>query len=214
MAIIDKTQVKKQRGEDFRSGAVGLKDVKLCWAKVHEPDLKFKSDEKEYSVVVFMSEEDKDFCENELLLNKQYALVGKTKRKGKIVYPVESQVDEGKFHYGEFEGLWGVKLTCPEFDKKGNKLKIDVYDKDGKPTDALIGNGSEGLVRLYTWQSQDGMLNTRLNGIRVTNLVEYESDGEGGFDDILGVERPKRDPDMDFGDDVPFEIEDESDDLY
>jgi hypothetical protein len=64
--------------------------------------------------------------------------------------------------------------TIPEF---GGPPRIVGPDKE--PIDCLIGNGSKVKVYVSVYDTKMGK-GTRLEGMQVVDLVEYESESEGG----------------------------------
>lgn len=89
------------------------------------------------------------------------------------------------------DGVKVVRFKRPhvKFDREGNVLEWaggapKVFHKDGTPwdegTDGYIGNGSEVEVRVAVYKA--GRVGTRLEAVRVLDLVEYENKGYSGFD--------------------------------
>ena len=115
------------------------------WAKVHKPDDKYKN----YTLDLYMDDASK----------KAYMKSG---------LQLKDRVDEDGEHY--------VTLRMPSVRMvkgKPEEGKPDVLDKDGNPTKALIGNGSEVTckVEIYEW---DGRVGHRLQAVRADKLVEFE----------------------------------------
>lgn len=54
--------------------------------------------------------------------------------------------------------------------------KPKVFDKENQPLEKLVGNGSEVTVKIAVYDSAKGK-GTRLESVRVENLVEYEGKG-------------------------------------
>jgi len=97
-----------------------LKDVEVCWAKVQEPANKYMSDELEYTVAVKMNDQ-LDRLMQDFKLNKKV-------KEGK-----DSTFDGGRF----------IQVGLDEKTRSGWTRYGEVYDKDGNPTEALVGNGSK-----------------------------------------------------------------------
>lgn len=61
--------------------------------------------------------------------------------------------------------------------------KPSVVDSDGHPLDKLVGNGSDVTVKLVTYQYDNKFgkgVGSRLESVRVDNLVEYKKPGVEG----------------------------------
>lgn len=97
-----------------------LKDVEVCWAKIQEPANKYMSDELEYTVAVKMNDQ-LDRLMKDFKLNKKV-------KEGK-----DSTFDGGRF----------IQVGLDEKTRSGWTRYGEVYDKDGNPTEALVGNGSK-----------------------------------------------------------------------
>ena len=207
--------------QDGQFSSIYIKNAKVYYAKVYEPQDKYKGEEgeREFSVQLFIDEQSKEAL-LDLPVNsaKVFAEVGVDKLKkgpnrGKFKYPTEK--------YPDCEGLFGFGLSCPEFSKKGKPRFVKVINKKGEDIDDLIGNGSTVTVKCSAYQNQDGEWNMQLNLVQVLDLIPYESSGEIE-DDVLGVtysagnskKRDDIDPELAVDDDeVPqFDTEDEADD--
>lgn len=209
MAI--KVVKEKIKGNEFEF--VYVKDVVAYYASVQEPKDKLnKPDPKdknqstrEYVVTVFMSEEDSIELLDNIQINKQMFEVGKDKnKKRKIKYPLSSQVEEGKAHYDEVEGLFGVQFTLNELTNAGKKARLIVVDKKGKPFEELVGSGSRVTLKLFGYRNQEGLLNVRMNVVQVLEHVPYEQKEARIVDEEMGI---------DLGmDDLPEMTEDVSED--
>ena len=172
---------------------VYLMNVPVFYAAVHEPKLKYQSTDKEFSVTPFVDEETKDKLLDEVMLNKTFAQVGVTKTSKpprRIRYPLSSQVEEGKGHYDEVDGMWGFSLARPEFSKAGNPMSVNVIDKEGNVFTENVGNGSICNIKLFGYRNQDGQLVAMLDTLQVIEHVPYEGKGSGDsvVDDVLGVQ--------------------------
>lgn len=210
MAITHKT--------DGKFETVYVKGAVAYYACVQEPKDKYKSDEKEFTITLFVPEKDAVTLEEKVLMNKSILEVGvgKTKLK-KVKYPTSEQVEEGKPHYDGVKGLYGFTVTSPTITKQGKPITITVADANGEITDDLIGNGSIVDVKLIGWRSQDGLLNTRLQIVKVNELVPYSGGAGGGIvDDELGlnIKSPAKKMADEFEDDVPFDTVDDNDEDY
>lgn len=169
-----------------------IKNATAFYAAIHEPRLKYQSDEKEFSAQVFVSEETKDKLLDEVMVNKSFSEVGITKTSKpprKIKFPLSSQVEEGKMNYDAVKGLWGFNVAKPEVSKKGNKMFVNVIDTEGKPFTENVGNGSVVTLKLFGYKNQDNQLVVTLDTVQVIEHVPYENKGSSGSieDDVLGV---------------------------
>lgn len=220
MSVISKLE-KDKKG--FESGYVYIKDAVAYWSVVYEPKKKLKSEEREYAITLFVDSKDREILEEKLLLNKTFFEVGVDKNKFKKIKFVTSDQtdDEDVFTYDEVKGLHGAQFTCPEFSKKGNENNIAVFGPYGEKFSEEIGNGSKVIVKLFCYRNQDGLLNTILKAVRVTEHVPFKAGGEGSgeyYDDVMGVTIGAAPAKDEFGDveekseDMPWD-EDE-DDLY
>lgn len=177
---------------DLETFNLYLKNVPVFYPVVHEVKKKYQSEEKEFSVTVFIDEPTKDKLEDEVAVNKTFAKVGvsKTSKPPKRVkYPLSSQAEEGKLNYDEVEGMWGFTVTRPEFSKKGNKQTINVIDKDGNAFIENVGNGSVCNIKLFAYKNRDGQLVVTLDTLQVIEHVAYEAaaSSDSVDDDVLGV---------------------------
>ena len=177
---------------DLETYNLYLKNVPVFYPVVHEVKKKYQSEEKEFSVTVFIDEQTKDKLEDEVAVNKTFAKVGvsKTSKPPKRVkYPLSSQAEEGKLNYDEVEGMWGFTVTRPEFSKKGNKQTINVIDKDGNAFTENVGNGSVCNIKLFAYKNRDGQLVVTLDTLQVIEHVAYETaaSSDSVDDDVLGV---------------------------
>ena len=98
-----------------------LKDVEVSWAKLQEPATMYKSEtDMEYSVSLKMNEQ------LEKLMTD---------------YKINKTVKEGKD--STFEGARHINVTLIEKTSGGWTRFGEVYDKNGNPSKALVGNGSK-----------------------------------------------------------------------
>lgn len=172
---------------------VYIKDAIVFYPVVHAPKLKYQSTEKEFSVTVFVDEESKDKLIDEVMLNKTFAEVGKTKTTKpprRIKYPLSSQTEEGKINYDVVDGMWGFSVAKPEFSKKGNPMSVNVIDKEGNAFTENVGNGSKCTLKLFGYKNQEGQVVVTLDTLQVIEHVAYEQKGaaDSVVDDVLGVE--------------------------
>jgi len=211
---------------------VYIKNAVVFYAAVHEPKLKYQSQDKEFSATVFVDEETKDKLLDEVMLNKTFALVGKDKTSKpprRIKFPLSSQVEEGKVNYDRVKDMYGFSIAKPEFSKKGNKMSVNVIDKEGNAFTENVGNGSVVNLKLFGYRNQDNQLVVTLDTMQVIEHVPYEgkTSSDSVEDDVLGVsykvkkveqaveEKPATaaptkpnvvppQPEFDDGDDIPF----------
>src|SRR5690554_4638177 len=159
---------------------------------VHEPQKKYQSEDREYSILCFVDEEAKDKLLDEVLVNKTFALVGKDKTQKpprRIKFPLSSQVEEGKVNYDIVDGMYGFSVARPEFSKQGKPMTVNVIDKDGNEFTDNIGNGSVCNIKLFAYRNQDDQAVVMLDTVQVIEHVPYEAKGGSGSveDDVLGV---------------------------
>lgn len=177
---------------------VYILNTPVFYAKVHDVKFKYQSTtDKEYSLTSFVDEETKDKLLDEVMLNKTFAQVGKdktSKAPRRIKFPLSSQVEEGKTNYDVVDGLFGFTVAKPEFSKAGNKMSVNVIDKDGKEFTADIGNGSVCTLKLFGYKNKDDQLTVTLDTVQVIEHVPYENKGGDGSieDDVLGSYKVKK----------------------
>ena len=177
---------------DLETYNLYLKNVPVFYPVVHEVKKKYQSEEKEFSVTVFIDEPTKDKLEDEVAVNKTFAKVGVTKTSKppkRVKYPLSSQAEEGKLNYDEVEGMWGFTVTRPEFSKKGNKQTVNVIDKEGNAFTDNVGNGSVCNIKLFAYKNRDGQLVVTLDTVQVLEHVVYEGAASSDTvdDDVFGV---------------------------
>jgi hypothetical protein len=115
------------------------------WAKVYEP------------VEAYDKTKPKEFCIDVLLDDKSFELF---KQSGSQLRPKENR----------------VKFKCPSTALiKGEVVHFapSVKDKDNEDFNDPIGNGSKVTVKVEVYDTRMGK-GTRLAGVRVEELVEYE----------------------------------------
>lgn len=164
----------------------------VFYASVHDVRTKYQSTDKEFSLQSFVSEETKDKLIDEVMLNKSFAEVGVTKTSKaprRIKFPLSSQVEEGKVNYDVVKGMHGFTVAKPEFSKKGNKMTVNVIDKDGNAFTDNIGNGSICTLKLFGYKNVEGQLTVTLDTVQVIEHIPYESKASADEveDDVLGV---------------------------
>lgn len=169
-----------------------IKDAPVFYAVVHDPKKKYQSEDREYSVTVFVDEETKDKLLDEVMVNKSFALVGKDKTSKpprRIKYPLSSQVEEGKVNYDAVEGMYGFTVAKPEFSKKGNPMTVNVIGADGSAFTENVGNGSVCTLKLFGYRNQDNQVVVTLDTLQVLEHVPYEQKAAADSvdDDVLGV---------------------------
>lgn len=169
-----------------------IKDAVVFYPNVHEPKKKFQSEDREFSATVFVDEETKDKLLDEVMVNKTFSLVGKDKTSKpprRIKFPLSSQVEEGKVNYDVVDGMYGFTVAKPEFSKKGNKMSVNVIDKDGNAFTENVGNGSVCTLKLFGYRNQDNQLVVTLDTMQVLEHVPYEQKAAADSvdDDVLGV---------------------------
>lgn len=176
---------------------VYIKNAVVFYAAVHDPKLKYQSQEKEYSATVFVDEEAKDKLLDEVMVNKTFAQVGVTKTSKpprKIKYALSSQVEEGKANYDLVDGLWGFNIAKPEFSKKKLPMSVNVIDTEGNAFTENVGNGSVVNLKLFGYKNQDGQLTVTLDTVQVVKHIPFEgrTASDSVEDDILGSYKVKK----------------------
>ena len=135
-----------------------LKDVEVCWAKLQEPATKWKSDELEYTVALKMTDQ------LERLMTD---------------YKLNKTVKEGKDT--TFDGARFIQIGLDEKTRGGWTRYGEVYDKDGNPTQSLVGNGSKVNMFVSIGESQYG------NIIKLGHLSHMESETKEMYFDFCQV---------------------------
>lgn len=185
-----------------------------------KPQPKPKSDDKQYSVTVFVDTETREKLENPVedggvFINKQLFEVGVEKnKKKKVKFPTSDQVGEDEYSFDDVKGMHGVSLTAPEFKKNGDRSVVNIVDKDGKPWDKSksIGNGTKANFRMWGYRNEEGQLNVTLDLVQIVEWVEGSSGGgNGGFDDVLGIDLSKSETPAAM--EAPTDFDDEDSDI-
>lgn len=171
---------------------VYILNTPVFYATVHDVKTKYQSQDREFSIQPFVDEATKDKLIDEVMLNKTFAEVGVTKTSKaprRIKFPLSSQVEEGKVNYDVVAGMHGFTVAKPEFSKKGNKMTVNVIDKDGNAFTDNIGNGSICTLKLFGYKNQDGQLTVTLDTVQVIEHIPYEgkTSSDSVDDDVLGV---------------------------
>lgn len=115
------------------------------WAKVHQPDDKYKN----YTIDLYMDKKSLTAYKNSGLKLKD--------RQDK---------DGETYHTFRMPSVRMIK-------GKAEEGKPDVLDADGIPTTKKIGNGSEVTCKVEIYKTGDGRVGHRLLAVRVDKLVEY-----------------------------------------
>lgn len=171
---------------------VYILNTPVFYAAVHDVKTKYQSQDREFSIQPFVDEATKDKLIDEVMLNKTFAEVGVTKTSKaprRIKFPLSSQVEEGKVNYDVVRGMHGFTVAKPEFSKKGNKMTVNVIDKEGNAFTDNIGNGSICTLKLFGYKNQDGQLTVTLDTVQVIEHIPYEgkTSSDSVDDDVLGV---------------------------
>ena len=135
-----------------------LKDVEVCWAKLQEPDTKYMSEDLAYTVAIKMN----DQLEN-LMTD----------------YKLNKKVKEGKDT--TFDGARFIQIGLDEKTRGGWTRYGEVYDADGNPSEALLGNGSKVNMFISIGDSQYG------NIIKLGHLSTMNQDTKEMFFDFCQI---------------------------
>ena len=135
-----------------------LKDVEVCWAKLQEPDTKYMSEDLAYTVAIKMN----DQLEN-LMTD----------------YKLNKKVKEGKDT--TFDGARFIQIGLDEKTRGGWTRYGEVYDVNGNPSDALLGNGSKVNMFISIGDSQYG------NIIKLGHLSTMNQDTKEMFFDFCQI---------------------------
>jgi len=166
-----------------------LKEVPVVYASIQEPKKKFEGTDNEYSVTAFVNDETRTYLEDTALINKQLYKVGVDKnKKRQVKYQTSQQREDKKNIYDPYEGLSGINLTRPEFNKKGALNKVVVVDSNGDTFTDLVGNGSVCNIKCFGYRNKEGLLNIQMELVQIIKHVPYTSGGNKEvFDDELGI---------------------------
>mgnify|MGYP003633191001 FL=1 len=135
-----------------------LKDVEVCWAKLQEPDTKYMSEDLAYTVAIKMN----DQLEN-LMTD----------------YKLNKKVKEGKDT--TFDGARFIQIGLDEKTRGGWTRYGEVYDAEGNPSEALLGNGSKVNMFISIGDSQYGNL------IKLGHLSTMNQDTKEMFFDFCQI---------------------------
>jgi len=135
-----------------------LKDVEVCWAKLQEPDTKYMSEDLAYTVAIKMN----DQLEN-LMTD----------------YKLNKKVKEGKDT--TFDGARFIQIGLDEKTRGGWTRYGEVYDAEGNPSEALLGNGSKVNMFVSIGDSQYG------NIIKLGHLSTMNQDTKEMFFDFCQI---------------------------
>lgn len=176
---------------------VYILNTPVFYASVHDVRTKYQSTDKEFSIQPFVDEATKDKLIDEVMLNKTFAEVGVTKTSKaprRIKFPLSSQVEEGKVNYDVVAGMHGFTVAKPEFSKKGNKMTVNVIDKDGNAFIDNIGNGSICTLKLFGYKNVEGQLTVTIDTVQVIEHIPYEgkSSSDEVVDDVMGSYKVKK----------------------
>tara|TARA_R110000744_G_scaffold34717_3_gene80712 strand:- start:2449 stop:3024 length:576 start_codon:yes stop_codon:yes gene_type:complete len=136
-----------------------LKDVEVSWAKLQEPVAKYQSETQlEYTVAVKMNEQLERIM-TDFKLNKKV-------RDGKDT---------------SFDGARHIQIGVDETTLNGWTRYGEVYDKNGEPTQSLIGNGSRVNLFVSIGDSSYG------NVIKLGHINEVDSETKSLYFDFCQV---------------------------
>lgn len=135
-----------------------IKDVEVSWAKLQKPDTKYMSEEMEFSVTLKMTDQ------LEKLMTD---------------YKINKKVKEGKD--STFDGARHINIVLSERTSGGWTRFGEVYDKDGNPTESLVGNGSKVNMFVTVGDSSYG------NIIKLGHLSDMNRDTKEMFFDFCQV---------------------------
>ena len=135
-----------------------IKDVEVSWAKLQEPDNKYMSEDLEYSVSLKMNDQ------LEKLMTD---------------YKINKKVKEGKD--STFDGARHINIALAEKTSGGWTRFGEVYDKNGNPSEALVGNGSKVNMFVTIGESNYG------NIIKLGHLSDMNRDTKEMFFDFCQV---------------------------
>lgn len=135
-----------------------IKDVEVSWAKLQEPDNKYMSEDLEYSVSLKMNDQ------LEKLMTD---------------YKINKKVKEGKD--STFDGARHINIALAEKTSGGWTRFGEVYDKNGNPSEALVGNGSKVNMFVTIGDSNYG------NIIKLGHLSDMNRDTKEMFFDFCQV---------------------------
>lgn len=151
--------------------------AKVEFAKVHEPETKFKK-EGEYSVTLVLDTKESQEAFKQLMIEHGVSST--------VFNPKTKKVQNRLQDKGDGSLRFTVKRGA--LSKKGEKVEIKVGDAKGNivPKSVLIGNGSVAIVHMFSYPlvGPDGEFQIdpdtgkpegtfKLSGLQVTHLVPY-----------------------------------------
>lgn len=167
----------------------GVLEGVFVYAKVGQPDTKYQSTEKEWSIEVIVDEETADAWDEQF--KKQPAKKIKASDfEGKYKIPLPDR-------FAGMKSVYGIKVKRQATNdgvpvEEIFRPKVYLDDAEGNRTEIgqsrLIANGSYGKVSYYISTNDFGTF-SRLQDVcmKEEDFVEYESSGGGGKrDDIFG----------------------------
>ncbi len=183
--------IKKQQKKtsDFRD--VEFR-TKIEYAKVHEADTQFNP-KGEFSVTLVLDTKERQEAFRKLMHEHSISSTVFNPKTKKI----QDRLSNKK------EGGLRIQIKRPKTNAKGVVAELPVVDAKCRPIpkNVLIGNGSEAIVKMFTYplKDKDGEVTIleetgeperaiRLSGIQVVNLVQFNKNGlsfkevEGGFE--------------------------------
>lgn len=161
---------------------LGVIEGTFVYAKVGQPDNKYQSTEKEWSIEVIVDEDTADAWSEQF--KKQPAKKIKASEfESKYKIPLPAHLKSEKNVYGIKLKRQATNDGVPVDDNFRPKVYVD--DAEGNRTEIgqsrLIANGSFGKVSYYVSANDFGVFN-RLQNVLMTedNFIEYESKGASG----------------------------------
>jgi len=180
---------KEASGKDLELGNLYLKNVPVTFAQVLKPGKKYNSDDKAYSMNVFVDSNTMDALDK-IGINKELAEVGVTKiKKGKNRGNIKYPLDE---HNTPYEGMFAAQFSrnVEKRNAEGEVIKVlsplKVIGSDGEPFTEEVGNGSVCHIRTFAYRNTDDALVLMLDTVVVLEHVPYVRE-DGFFDDELGI---------------------------
>lgn len=166
--------------------ALGIIEGTLVYAKVGQPDTKYQSTEKEWSVEVIVSEEIAELWDEQFQKQKAKKIKA-VDFESKYKIPVPANLKGEKNVYGIKLKRQATNDGVPVEDHFRPKVYVD--DADGERTEIglsrKVANGSYGKVSYYISTNDFGTF-SRLQNILMEEdkFVEYESSGSAAGDEF------------------------------
>jgi hypothetical protein len=161
---------------------LGVIEGTLVYAKVGQPDNKYQSTEKEWSIEVIVSEEIADEWDEQF--KKQ-----PSKKIKASDFSAKYKIDLPEHLKGE-KSVYGIKLKRQATNDgepvdESFRPKIYIDDADGNRTECgqsrLIANGSFGKVSYFISTNDFGTFSRLQNVLmKEEDFIEYESKSSGG----------------------------------